>query len=169
MTAASPLNSHESMLEKLRQFFAIDLPEIKTNLALLVARKKEEASDVKLMRHLLGSMDLSDVKPIEGLTDGTRRDFAASIAIVFPKIERIIKPLIDEQKDAGYTLEGDTKFIKGTMNGIYLVLEAFETLRDEHLENTKPKEDFDPHASLPELLERFSRPSGAVITDEKVD
>src|SRR5947209_7693680 len=106
MTAASPRNSHELMLAKLKHFFEVDLPEIKTHLAVLVARKHEEANDVKLMRHLLGSIDLSDVKPIDMLQQGERRDFAASIAIVFPKIERVIKPLIEEQKDAGYTLEG---------------------------------------------------------------
>lgn len=158
------------MFAKLNRFFSVDLPEIKTNLAILVSRKKEDSTSVKLMRHLLGSVDLSDVKPIQTMKEGERRDFAASIAIVFPKIQRVIKPLIDEQKDAGYTLEGDTQFIKGTMNGIYLVLEAFENLKDEHVEDTKPKEDFDPHASLPELLERFSRPSGLpATTNEKVE
>lgn len=153
------------MLKRVRQFFAIDLPEIKTNLALLVARKKDDATDVKLMRHLLGSIH-PEVIAIEDMKEGERKEFVATMAIAFPQIEQVIRPLIDEQKDAGYTLDGDTKFIKGTMNGIFIVLEAFESLVAEHMENTKPPEEFDKHASLPELLERVSRASGTPTTTQ---
>ena len=44
--------------------------------------------------------------------------------------------------------------------GFYLALEAFGEWKAEHQENTKPKEDFDPHLTLPELLERVSRSAG---------
>jgi hypothetical protein len=147
------------MLAALRKFLFADLQEIKTNLQILVSRKKQESTDALLMRHLLGSIDLSDVKPLD-FKEGERKDFAASIAIVTPKAQRIFKDLADTQKEYALTHDGDPMFAKGTINGIYLCLEAFEGWKSEHLENTKPKEDFDRHATLPELLERVSRASG---------
>lgn len=147
------------MLAKLKQFLFEDLAEIKANLQLLVSRKKQESTDALLMRHLLGSVDLKDLKPLD-FKEGERKDFAASIAIVTPKALRIFKDIADTQKEYALTHDGDPMFAKGTINGVYLCLEAFEAWRGEHLENTKPKEDFDPHATLPELLERVSRASG---------
>ena len=116
-------------MQKLKQFFK-DFEDVKATVNLIFEKQKEttDIKDVILMRHLFGSIDLSDVKPIEELKEQERKDFAASIAIVFPKLLRTIKPIIEAQKDAGYTIEGNATFIKGTMNGIYLVLEAFETV-----------------------------------------
>lgn len=159
------------MLKRLKQFLFVDLEAIKTDLAILVSRKKEVATDASLMRHLLGSIDLKDVKPVGELKEGERRDFAASIAIVYPKLHRILKPMIDEQKDFALTNDGDPQFCKGTINGFYLVLEAFEAWRSEHIENTTPRESFDKYATLPELLERYARPTGipSQTPGEKVD
>lgn len=147
------------MLAKLKQFLFADLPEIKANLQILISREKQESTDAVLMRHLLGSVDLKDLKPLD-FKEGERKDFAASIAIVTPKALRIFKDIAETQKEYALTHDGDPMFAKGTINGIYLCLEAFEGWKSEHLENTKPKEDFDPHATLPELLERVSRASG---------
>jgi hypothetical protein len=150
------------MLAALRKFLFADLEEIKTDLKILVSRKKQESTDALLMRHLLGSIDLKDLKPLDFKENeqGLRKDFAASIAIVTPKAERIFKDLIDAQKEYALTHDSDPMFAKGTINGIFLCLDQFQAWRSEHLENTKPKEDFDPHATLPELLERVSRASG---------
>jgi len=147
------------MLKRIRQFFENDVPVIKAQLSILVSSREKESADTKLMRHLLGSIDLSDVKPLP-FKEGERKDFAASIAIVYPKLERIMNVLITEHKDFALTHDGDTVFQKGTLNGFYLALEAFEEWKSEHLENTRPPESFDPHLTLPELLERVSRSAG---------
>lgn len=153
------------MLARVKQFFS-DFYSMKT----AIDKMAKPVSDSALMRHLLGSIDLSDVPTVD-LKEGERKDFAASIAIVYPKLHRILKPMIEEQKEFALTNDGDITFSKGTINGMYLVLEAFEAWRGEHIENTKPKEIFDKHATLPELLERFARPTGkpSYTPGEKVD
>jgi hypothetical protein len=155
------------MLQRVKQFLD-DFRAIRLDLDALTPKLKTETA---LLRHLLGSIDLKDLKPIELLKEGERKEFVASLAVAYPKIERVINQLIDEQKDAGYTLDGDSMFVKGTMNGLFLALEKFQTLHGEHLENTAPKEQFDHFATLPELLERYSRPVGlpSNTQGEKVD
>lgn len=147
------------MLKRIKGFFDKDVPEIKAQLSLLTAPRKEESTNAALMRHLLGSIDLSDVKALP-FKDAERKDFAATIGIAYPKMERVINQLIAEHKDFALTHDGDRVFQEGTLNGFYIALEAFQEWRDEHQENTKPKEDFDPHTTLPELLERVSRAAG---------
>lgn len=153
------------MLERVKQFFA-DFHSMKAAI-----EKMTQPSDSALLRHLLGSIDLSDVKPLGELKDGERRDFAASIAIVYGKLHRILKPLIEDQKEFALTHDGDIMFSKGTINGLYLVLEEFERWRGEHLDNTAPPPAFDKYATLPELLERYARPTGipSQTPGEKVD
>jgi hypothetical protein len=145
------------MLKRIKAFFTVDVPFITETLKAL---RDREPNDVALMRHLLGSIDLVDMQPISNMRPQQRKDFAARIEVAHRDIKRIVNQIIVDQKEFAFTQDGDFMFTKGTVNGLYLVLDALEEWHNEHLENSKPREDFDPHATLPELLERISRASG---------
>lgn len=99
-----------------------------------------------LNRKQLGSIDLEDLK--EELTQEEIREENAKIATVFPVLERKIKLALRKEIDylARYS-DGELgiMFGRGGINFADLLLEDFEKSRGAHLEETKPKEQFNPN------------------------
>jgi len=141
------------MLKKLRQFF-IDFYDLKELLENQFALQSNV--EVKLLRHLLGSIDLSDIKE-EELVGEDRTQMLGRIILVYPDLERMIKKFIRDQETFAMTESNDLSFPRGTVNGLSLILEELQVLRDEYKELTKPKEEFDEHKVLASLLEETSR------------
>jgi hypothetical protein len=83
-----------------------------------------------------------------------RKNYVADVSVVF---EKVLKPKIDklifQQKEyiASKGLKEEFEFDRGTMNGILTVFEEFEKDHLEHLDNVKPKEEFDRHELFSEL------------------
>ncbi len=83
-----------------------------------------------------------------------RKNYVAEVSVVF---EKVLKPkinkLIYQQKEyiASKGLKDEFEFDRGTMNGILTVMEEFERDHLEHLDNVKPKEEFDKHQLFDEL------------------
>jgi len=105
-----------------------------------------------------GSLDrisefVSKDEPI--MSPEERKNYVADVSVVF---EKVLKPkiekLIYQQKEyiASKGLKDEFEFDRGTMNGILTVFEEFERDHLEHLDNVKPKEEFDKYEVMNELL-----------------
>lgn len=111
--------------------------------------------DIALVRHLLGSIDLSDVKE-EEQTEGERKEYCGAICAVFPRLEKDMKRFLYDQL-MFVSNQADTWerviFGRGTFNGMSLLYEHWKKANDEHLEKTKPKETFDKHSPIGQIDE----------------
>ena len=108
-----------------------------------------------VLRHQLGSINLTDLKAARAWTENERADHNSEMAVIHQK--KGFKLEIDNLKDAQayFTAEQaqdnrQLDFARGTMNGIALVWERIEQLAGEHLNKTKPKEGYDPYGTVPE-------------------
>lgn len=115
--------------------------------------KKEDLS-IKAMRHMLGSIDLSDLEEKEE-SESDREAYCAAIFAVFPRLEKDIKKMLYEQllyaSNQAETWER-VIFARGTFNGMDLLLEKWKQAALEH--EVKPKEDreeFNKNSSISEI------------------
>lgn len=106
---------------------------------------------IALQRNLLASIDLSDTE--DELSETDRRAYCAAIFAVFPRLEKDIKKLLNEQLLFSAN-QADTWekviFGRGTFNGMALLLEKWKEASAEHIANSKT-EEFDKTNSLPEI------------------
>ena len=111
------------------------------------------SSSSMLMRHLLGSIDLSDVN-LDELEPDERKKYCATISAVFPTLEKDIKKFLYEQL-MFQALEAKTweevLVGRGTFNGMDLLLEHWKKAHEEHIGNSLPKEKFDKYKVVGEL------------------
>lgn len=120
---------------------------------------QEEDSDSsinKLMRHCLGSIDLSDVKAEEFSDENGKKEYLSKISsIVLPIVKNRAKAMIALQKDF-ISLEANGMeqiwFAKGSINGLSLLLESFERDDGEFKEITKPAEKFDKQRTIDSVV-----------------
>lgn len=117
--------------------------------------KKETEPSIELLRHQLASIDLSDVKETEEISETDRRAYCAAIFAVFPRIEKDMKKFLYDQLMFGMNQAQTWEqviFARGTYNGIALLLEHWKKSANEH--EVKSKEEgltFDKNNPLPEL------------------
>lgn len=117
--------------------------------------KKKEAT-LALMRHLLGSIDLSDIedKPYrKDMSEAERREYCSVIFAAFPRLEKDIKEFMyDQLMFANLEAEDmlQVALARGTFNGLDLLLNHWKKASIEF--QAKPKEGTDnPNNPLPEL------------------
>ena len=109
-------------------------------------------SDVALMRHLLGSIDLSDIK--DEMSESERREYCASIFAIYPRLEKDIKKFLFMQLEESLAKAENWEqviFGKGTFNGMAFLLERWKQVQAEHIENSKVKEKFDENTPIGEI------------------
>lgn len=108
---------------------------------------------IELLRHQLGSVDLSDIEDKE-MTEGERKEYCASISAVFPRLEKDIKHFLHQQllfvSNSAENWE-QVVFGRGTFNGINLLLEHWEKAHLEHQERGREDRDFDRASPIGEL------------------
>ena len=95
---------------------------------------------LKLMRHLLGSIDLPDIEEKE-VSEADRSAYCSAIYAVFPVLERDIKKMLHAQLMFSSNEAGNWEqvvFGRGTFNGMDLLLEKWRLASIEH---QAPKED----------------------------
>jgi hypothetical protein len=98
---------------------------------------------------------VSEFTSKDNMNPEERKNYVADVSVVF---EKVLKPkiekLIFQQKEyiASKGLKDEFEFDRGTMNGILTVFEEFERDHLEHLDNVKPKEEFDKYEVMNELL-----------------
>ncbi len=99
----------------------------------------EKEKTVELLRHLLGSIDLSDIKE-EQLTEAEQKDYSAAIFAVFPRLQKDIRKFLHEQLMFSANQATDWEqvvFGRGSFNGISLLFEHWKKAADEHVANIK--------------------------------
>jgi hypothetical protein len=115
---------------------------------------KKQDLTLSLMRHLLGSIDLSDIKVEEEMTEIERDGYCAQIFAVFPLIEKDIKKMLYQQlmfiSNNSENWE-QVIFGRGTFNGLDLLLEKWEKATSEYENKHKGKEGFDKNSPLLEI------------------
>ena len=109
--------------------------------------KEANENLTELNREQLGLFPLGSVKdPMEDLKPTERRQYVAKVTGAYDLVKGEIDNLIALQVDhiARYAESWEKILIaRGSINMGMLLLERFEQLKNEHLENTKPKEEFD--------------------------
>ncbi len=107
---------------------------------------------LEAMRHLLASIDLSDVGD-EEMTPDERKEYNAAISAVFPRLEKDIKRFLHAQLMFVSNNAQDMNqisFGRGTFNGMDLLLNHWKKAHEEHTVK-EPKEDMDKHSPVSEL------------------
>lgn len=115
---------------------------------------KTKEPSLELMRHLLGSIDLSDVEEDKEMTEAERKDYCANIAAVWPTLEKDIKKFLYAQLMFVSNNAGNWEqvlFGRGTFNGLDILQEHWKKAFAEHLENSRGQEDFDENNPVPEI------------------
>ena len=122
--------------------------------------KREKLKTSELIRHKCGSIDLTDANKV--MSKEERMEYCGKVALNFktviePEIKRMIR--LQEEWMATQS-DGIMQFEigRGTINGLYLVLEKFE--RDysdylQYLEEEKNKGKFDKDKILGKLTENI--------------
>lgn len=147
------------MLNKIRNWFNEDLlnelEEAKIREFRLLNRITDsvvaKGDPLTLLKHQLGSLDLSDL-PKEDMTESERKEYCASISGIYPRLEKDMKKLLHEQlMFISNSAENWDQVIfgRGTFNGIDLLLNHWKRASDEHTANIQPKEKFDRHELMP--------------------
>lgn len=98
---------------------------------------------LKLQRHLLGSIDLSDIEEKE-LSESERKAYCAAIFAAFPRLEKDIKKLQYEQLVfQANTAENweQVLFGRGTFNGLDLILDLWRRASNEHIASAKGNQE----------------------------
>ena len=112
--------------------------------------KKTKDPSLKAIRHILSSIDLSDLKEVE-MTEAELKAYWSTISVVFSTLEKDIKGMIHEQLLFANNNADDwyqVVFARGTMNGMMLLLEKWRTAHNDHI--TTPKDEIN-NEIFPEL------------------
>lgn len=110
----------------------------------------------EIIRHLLGSIDLSDVAEDEDMTEEDYTQYIATISAAWPRLEKDIKKLLYAQLmfTSNESANWDqVLFGRGTFNGLDLLREKWEKAHNEHMARSIPTEEFDEHAPIGEIGE----------------
>lgn len=106
------------------------------------------------MRHLLASIDLTDVDVQKDMTEADRANYGAQIAGIFSILDKDMKKLLHEQlmyaSNEAETWER-VIFARGTFNGICLLQELWKKAAAEYEAKSKEPKGFDAHNPLPEV------------------
>jgi hypothetical protein len=109
--------------------------------------KKEEITSVSLMRHILGSIDVSE-EPNEEVFNN--RAGAIFKDVIEPKLKKMVREQERFATAEAANLE-QFWFARGSLNGIELVREEFEKAYGVYQQSNQPPEPFDKQNPLPEV------------------
>ena len=110
--------------------------------------------DLKLIRHTLGSIDLSEVEDEKEMSEAERQAYVASIHAVWPRLSRDIRrfmlhQLMFNSKEAE-TWE-QVLFGRGVLDGMAQVYNHWQIAHLEHQEINKTDDGFDKHSVVGEI------------------
>jgi len=111
-----------------------------------------DQESIKLIRHSLASIDLSDVEHKEE-SETERKEYCAAISAIFPRLEKTLKRFLYAQlmyaSNEAETWER-VIFARGTFNGLDIILEHLKQAHNEHMERGV-QNNFDKNSPLSEL------------------
>ena len=106
------------------------------------------------MRHLLGSIDLSDIEKLKqkGLTDAELRGRASDTEIFYERHFKTVLKLLMQAQLEWIALNADDEyklqFGRGSFNALLVVMEWFDERVKEAMERFQPKEKPEPGESI---------------------
>ena len=108
---------------------------------------------LRAIRHMLASIDLSDVEE-KDMDESERKEYVAAISAVWPRLEKDIRRFLhaqlmfiaNEAQDMNHVAFG-----RGTFNGMDLLLNHWKKAADEHNSKLQEKEKFDKHSPMGEI------------------
>jgi len=110
---------------------------------------------VSLIRHLLGTVDLKDVRGKETeMSPEERKNYVARLSSNWDIVEKKIMRLIVAQEEymARMTENQEQLMLgRGTINGLFLIHEELEQAFKEHMLNSSPVESFDKRKLFSEI------------------
>ena len=110
-------------------------------------------TNLDLMRHLLGSIDLSDIKD-EEMNESERKEYIAVISGVFPRLEKDIKKFLYAQlMFSSNNAENWEQVIfgRGAFNGMDLLLNHWKKAYNEQMGEQVPDEKVDENNPISEI------------------
>ncbi len=132
-------------------FFTKKLDKLSADIIYTIARLREEIRQEKNYHAWkLPSINKGDVKYVKLMNEGARKRYVADASIVFENhaFQKEQNALIDTQvyfmAEESSQDEVSLSFGRGTINGIRLVSERFESMAMEHKSNIEPKKEHDP-------------------------
>lgn len=120
----------------------------KERIEMFESGKNFRATSTALLRHLLSSIDLEDVRGTHEPSDpNERKEYVSRLASNFDLTQKVIKRFIASQEEflarGGAVYHGDelkqTVFARGTINGLFLILDSLKDAYDEHMRNITSK------------------------------
>lgn len=135
----------------------VEFEILNKKLEIIQRQIKPKSNTLEVMRHMLGSIDLSDHKndKIE-MSESERKEYCAAISAVFPRLEKDIKSFLYEQLHYSSNqaeIWEKVIFGRGTFNGMDILLSFWKSAHEEHLAKLKPDEKFDKHSPIAEINE----------------
>lgn len=116
--------------------------------------KEMGEKSLQLIRHQLGSVDLSDVREDPELKEEEQKNYDAAISAVMHHLERDIKRLQYQQLEfMGLNAEhyGQVIFGRGTFNGADLLLHLWKEAHTRHLARSEGNEQPDQSTPIGEI------------------
>lgn len=137
----------ELKAEKLRtEKLHLKSKELEKEVEILLGKERMNDNVRTLVRHLLASIDLSDIELDEMGTEERKEYVGVASAAYLNTLRREVKRLLKAQEEfvARQASPESLMFARGTVNGIMLVEEAYEEMHREHKANElegKPETD----------------------------
>ena len=121
---------------------------------MIMEKKIVKDKTIELLRHLLGSIDLSDIEQEKDQTPAERQAYCSAISAVWPRLEEDIKKFLYMQlifSSNNAETWDHVLFGRGTFNGIALLEDHWRKAHNEHMERNRGKESFDEHNPIGEM------------------
>lgn len=132
--------------------------------------KSMQKADNLLMiaRHTLGSIDLKDISDPDEMDEASYNEHLARVVQLYEVFEKEARWIMKLQHDFWFTNSNSweqTMFGRGTSNGIQLILDRFQLLKDKHLQKTTKVEE-PPIGSREDILARLQVEGSSNLADE---
>ncbi len=146
------------MIKKIKKRIFNAIFEPSYNASRRALREHEQSDDkiklsVRLIRHQLGSIDLSDREPIR-LEGEARETYLARLSSTYEIYKNELdKLLVTQEQYMGRQVEDEKQlmFARGTVNGIMLVMDIFDGYMEEYKAINSGRKPFDKKKLFPEV------------------
>lgn len=112
-----------------------------------------EQESLKLMRHSLGLLDLSDVEGQKDLTPAERKEYCASISAIWPRLKKDIEKYLYQQllfsSNQAETWE-QVLVGRGAFAGMEMLFQHWQAAHQEHVADLS-FDDFEKFNSISEV------------------
>ena len=113
-----------------------------------IPKPSSDKLSIDMVRQALAVINLEDVDKEKEQSEQERVEYTAAIAAVFPRLEKDIKKFLYEQliKTSMQAETWEQVLVgRGVFAGMEILLDHWKKANTEHLDHSKPQEEFDRH------------------------